>query len=431
MFSICIPVYNYEVGELVKNLQAQAVKTKLPFEIVLMDDASSDEYRKSNAAIDLPGVRYIQLTENGGRCKIRNQLAREAKYPYLIFMDCDSLVPSEDYLCNYIACMEPDVVCYGGCIYQENPPEDSRFLRWKYGVNRESVPAEQRRKEPNFSFKTGNFLIAQSVFEKVRFDERLEGYGHEDTLFGIQLLGEGIIIRHIDNPLVHIGLEDAETFLQKTENGTCNLKKVDELLSTDYPEYAGHSRLIRIKKTLDKWKLTTVTAFILSFFQPLIKRNLLGKHPSLRCFDLYKLGILCGMKQIRMKPALLVLIAYTLLLSYWMLLGFGRVTKPEYSYNLVPFSSIERYLQGGSISLWERLVNLVGNIVVFIPFGILLPLVFRKFWKSIGVFIGCLFILESLQLIFKRGSFDIDDFILNTIGFLLGYLFFKLLKRSS
>jgi STE24 endopeptidase len=302
-FSICIPIYNFDVGELVRSLQEQAVKTGLPFEILLMDDASSMEYRKLNATIDLPGVRYIQLSQNVGRSKIRNQLSREAKYPYLIFMDCDSAVPSTDYINRYIPYFEPETICYGGRMYEDKRPDDEKYLRWKYGRKRECIPAVQRDINPNYGFEANNFLIDKLLFEKVRFDETLQGYGHEDTLFGIQLLGEGIIIRHIDNPLVHIGLEDTETFLRKTESGVSNLQKIAEILRANYPEYAGHSRLVRLKKSLDKWKLTAVAAFALSWFQPLIKKNLSGKHPSLFCFDLYKLGVLCGTKSISHQPA--------------------------------------------------------------------------------------------------------------------------------
>ncbi|GHV57425.1 hypothetical protein FACS1894182_06220 [Bacteroidia bacterium] len=123
------------------------------------------------------------------------------------------------------------------------------------------------------------------------------------------------------------------------------------------------------------------------------------------------------------KPFILcVLIAYTVLLFYWMIFGFGRTTLPEYSCNLVPFRTIRWYWSGMPVPLWERIVNLAGNIMVFIPFGILLPPLFRgNFKKSFLVFFGFLFLFETIQLITKRGSFDTDDFILNTLGFGLGF----------
>jgi glycosyltransferase involved in cell wall biosynthesis len=284
------------MSRLVHELHDQATATGLPFEILLLDDASLEEYRNKNAAIDLSFLRHVQLTENIGRCKIRNRLVRLAQYPYLIFMDCDSAVSSPDYLANYISCMEPGIICYGGRIYENKRPCDLKYLRWKYGRARECLPAAQRAKAPNYGFETNNFLIHRSLFDTVQFNEALEGYGHEDTLFGIQLLGEGKIIRHIDNPLIHIGLEDAGLFLQKTGNSIRNLRKVDEILCKNYPEYVDHSLLVRTKKRVDQLRLTPLLSLLFRIFNSLIKKNLLGKHPFLPVFDLYKLGVLCSLE---------------------------------------------------------------------------------------------------------------------------------------
>ena len=86
MISICIPVYNYSVLELARNLADEANKLRVPIEILIMDDASSIEYRSKNEKLnEIENVRYIQLKENVGRSKIRNLLAAEAKYTYLLF----------------------------------------------------------------------------------------------------------------------------------------------------------------------------------------------------------------------------------------------------------------------------------------------------------------------------------------------------------
>lgn len=135
------------------------------------------------------------------------------------------------------------------------------------------------------------------------------------------------------------------------------------------------------------------------------------------------------MKQITRKLSKLVLVGYTLLLSYWMLLGFGRrATHSEFMYNIKPFVTIRHFLQFDRFNTNIWMINLLGNIGVFVPFGILLALVFGgKLRKIYLIFIGGLFILESLQLLTRRGSFDIDDFILNSIGFLIGYGFYRMI----
>ena len=76
------------------------------------------------------------------------------------------------------------------------------------------------------------------------------------------------------------------------------------------------------------------------------------------------------------------------------------------------------------------MLNIVGNVVAFVPFGLLIPIIakgYRKFF--IILFDGIMFtvIIESVQLILKVGSFDVDDMILNTMGVIIGYIVFKLL----
>lgn len=129
-------------------------------------------------------------------------------------------------------------------------------------------------------------------------------------------------------------------------------------------------------------------------------------------------------------PALILLIGYSLLLGYWMLWGFGRTTQPGYRYNLVPFITITSYFPIRTMSSW---INIVGNIAVFMPFGVLLPLAFRiRFLKSLGFFLAGLCLLEVTQLLSRRGSLDVDDIILNSVGFTLGYgLFCFIMKWKS
>jgi glycopeptide antibiotics resistance protein len=73
-------------------------------------------------------------------------------------------------------------------------------------------------------------------------------------------------------------------------------------------------------------------------------------------------------------------------------------------------------------------VNILGNIFAFAPFGFLLPLLNRRYRKLyITAFFSLLFSLtvETIQLWFRVGIFDVDDIFLNTIGGVSGYLFYK------
>lgn len=101
------------------------------------------------------------------------------------------------------------------------------------------------------------------------------------------------------------------------------------------------------------------------------------------------------------------------------------------SSNFVPFKTISSYIQAifdGSMNISIPIKNLVGNLFMFLPMGIFLPFFIVKINK-VSIFtismIILLFFIEVIQLVTRRGSFDIDDFILNTLGALIGFGIWK------
>ncbi len=107
----------------------------------------------------------------------------------------------------------------------------------------------------------------------------------------------------------------------------------------------------------------------------------------------------------------------------------------RFSVNLVPFQTIGEYLlRIGRDSAYFTLAvrNIGGNFILFLPMGIFLPMLFsamRKFWKTSLTIFGMVLSAEMLQLLLRRGIFDIDDFILNMAGAVLGYFIYKLLHK--
>ncbi|MFF2908672.1 VanZ family protein [Paenibacillus sp. NPDC057934] len=100
------------------------------------------------------------------------------------------------------------------------------------------------------------------------------------------------------------------------------------------------------------------------------------------------------------------------------------------SYNLVPFKEIQRDLHHLSLSNPFLNINLTGNVLAFIPFGLLLPIVFRNRQWSAAKMLVCSLLLslcfESTQLVLTIGTFDVDDLLLNTLGGLVGYILYKM-----
>jgi glycopeptide antibiotics resistance protein len=126
---------------------------------------------------------------------------------------------------------------------------------------------------------------------------------------------------------------------------------------------------------------------------------------------------------------------YTAFLLYMMLIGFQRSgfgAEPAYRYNLVPFDTIYRYVfyaKAFNTQTWA--INLFGNIGVFIPYGFLLPVLLRNcrtLLRMLMAFYAGLFVAELLQLLLRVGSFDVDDFILNGLGALIGYLIYAVFR---
>ena len=102
-------------------------------------------------------------------------------------------------------------------------------------------------------------------------------------------------------------------------------------------------------------------------------------------------------------------------------------------YNLIPFKTIVRFLTfHPSTSTATKILNLLGNIALFVPFGYLLPIIYKQTVKLKQVFFSsiCLSVFfELYQLITKTGQCDIDDVILNSLGGITGYALLLLMRR--
>lgn len=282
MLSILIPVYNVNCVSLVKKLYELALLTGIPFEILLVDDASCEEVRKENRVLNmLDGCHVLELNENHGPAFVRNYLGKQARYPYLLFLDTDTMPVSEDFLSVYLDYAGEQVVC-GGFSYQKMDDTD---LRFKYGARVESQSATERGKYPYQRFISMNFFIPRELFLQVRFDETFH-LGYEDTVFGKRLKEAGISVLHIENPVWHMVVEDASAFLAKTRRSVKNLLGYEQ-------ELFPYVRLLRWYNGVKRFHAVAFTAFVFRLSQNLLEKNLTGKHPSLRFFAFYKLGYFC------------------------------------------------------------------------------------------------------------------------------------------
>lgn len=292
MLSILIPTYNYDCTKLVRDLQVQANCAGIDYEIIVADDASPlYAFREKNREINaLPHCRLVELPENVGRARIRNRLADEARFEWLLFMDADAEVISDTFIVDYLKHTDADVVC-GGLCHADTLPSPEVSLRYAYEKRADKRRAAcYRAQRPYEQFTPFNFMIRREVFLCIRFDERITEYGHEDTLFGIELGRRGVDVRHIDNPLRHVGLEGNEHFLEKTRAALRNLASLEDAMQ-------GHSSLLRLYTSLRRCGMDGLVARWFVRREQRLTGRLVEGDSSIRLFFAYKLGYYCLLKR--------------------------------------------------------------------------------------------------------------------------------------
>ena len=317
MISILISTYNYDCYRLVGSLHDLCEASGVEYEIIVDDDCSRDKLSQIACVKvrEMSHVIYVQNAENIGQAANRNRLAEQASGEWLIFIDSDARVDNPDFIRNYLDAQGKADVVVGGistpmlqpyevvnrCITADlGKPHSSfvvnRTLRYKYERNADSTrSAGCRSKRPYDQFSTFNFMVRRDVFLNVRFDEDCRQYGYEDFLFGIELERRGITILHIDNPLTHMGIDTNAQFLLKTETAL-------HTLTTLPHEKCQSSRLVQCARKLGSLHLQGVARTAYKMLRRPFRHNLLGVHPSLFVFSLYKLGYFLCLEQEKNVP---------------------------------------------------------------------------------------------------------------------------------
>nr|WP_244906762.1 VanZ family protein [Neobacillus soli] len=114
-----------------------------------------------------------------------------------------------------------------------------------------------------------------------------------------------------------------------------------------------------------------------------------------------------------------------------LILLFFRPANQEYSkINYIPFKTILGFLSGNGNFL-IAFYNLAANILLFVPFGVVTLLLNKNSSRGPLLFVPAVVILliETTQHLTRRGSADIDDFILNLLGVWIGYFLYPLIQK--
>ncbi|MDH7913173.1 glycosyltransferase [Winogradskyella sp. SYSU M77433] len=281
MLSVLIPCYNYNIVPLVQEIHKQCSASLVEFEILVFDDASKSNFKIQNRAINsLENCSFRELKENIGRSKIRNLLAKEAKFENLIFLDCDTLPKNDNFINRYIEHFDLNVI-YGGISQTVNKPPKPFRLRWLFTKKREQK-AEC----------SSNFFIKKSIILQNLFDESINKYGYEDVLFFKSLENNNITVNSIKNPVIHLDNESALEFIKKVE---ISLNTLNELV-IDKKISRRDSKIYNYYQSLSFWRLNWIPTIVFKLSKNQMLKNFSSSQPSLLLFDLYRLGYFCTLK---------------------------------------------------------------------------------------------------------------------------------------
>lgn len=291
--SILIPVYNDDCTRLAAELsrQAEAI-AELEYEILVSDDCSPnrDAVAPNRLLNNLPHCRYIEQPRNIGSAANRNLLARESRYEWLLFVDCDLDITNDDFLLRYLADDSKADVIMGGIAIGGDEQTLRTNLRYCYEKQCEpSHTAQKRLLRPYQSFRSCNFLIRRETMLSCPFDERFQKSGYEDVLLGKQLKAAKAIIHHTDNPVTMTHYEANPIYINKVERSLLTLFDFRN-------ELKGYSRLLTMADGIHLSVVRRMLVLCFHLLGPLVRRQLCSHHPILRLFQPYRLGYFLSIK---------------------------------------------------------------------------------------------------------------------------------------
>lgn len=285
--SILIPIYNDVCTTLVNTLCQQAEALPISYEIIVADDGSTHlDCVEANRAVNrMPHSRVIERPVNSGRAAIRNFLAEQSRYEWLLFIDGDMTVCRNDYLRRYAETdadshSADNAVFDGGITVGRVKAGNLRSLYEK--ASEQSFTAQRRQRSPYHDFHTANFLVRRDIMLQHPFDLRFRHYGYEDVLFGKEMERHRVGLCHIDNPLSFERFESNSHFVSKTEEG---LRTLHDFRA----DLQGYSRMLSRVSAMPRPAVSLMRLWH-RLFGAFERRMLCGTHPRLAVFHLYRLG---------------------------------------------------------------------------------------------------------------------------------------------
>ncbi|MEC8032426.1 MAG: glycosyltransferase [Bacteroidota bacterium] len=288
--SILIPQYNQEVIALLERLEA-SIPNHIPYEVVVANDNDQASYPLTQEWLNTRGFRFIQNAKNLGRAKNRNQLAIASQYDLLLFMDEDMMPKNSACIERYHDTLQNNDVVVGGHIYEEQKPNSSYLLHWRYGS---TIEAKASSKNEHKSFSSAVFGIKKSCFNSIKFNESIVDYGHEDSLFGASLEQHSYQIEFINEPCYHLGLHTNSDFVERSRTAIQTLYQIEQRV--DHPTSQALTRLQEYYTAKNRSGIGQLQLGLIQLMQT-FWRWMAIQWSSVAALQLYKLSCYCQLKK--------------------------------------------------------------------------------------------------------------------------------------
>lgn len=285
LLSVLIPVYRHQPAVLLQQLAAEIeAMPKGEVEVLVYDDSADTEAFHWHASWlrTCSWLKIFSDARNLGRSKSRNFLLDAAQGEYVWFLDGDVTL-STGTLSRYLSALVHEAAVY--CSGIDIPTDAANNFRNRYSKRAEVKSADVRNRAPYRSFTAANFAMPRSFAEKVRFPADHEGYGHEDTHFGLQLMANALRVKHFDAPVWHAASDSDAEFVRKSREAAANLAR----LFVHDGLFERYWREIRLLRMWDMARNLGLMLFITPFLS-LIEAKLVRGNASVWLLNVYKLG---------------------------------------------------------------------------------------------------------------------------------------------
>lgn len=230
MVTVIIPSYNRE-KKIRCSIESVLNQTMSDFEIIIVDDGSTDNTENVVKSIDDSRVKYIKLEKNSGACVARNKGIKEAKGEYIAFQDSDDIWLNNklDKQLRFMRETNADMV-YCGMTRHIN--DKVRYFPTDQKPN-EDLTVKSLLSRNKIS--TQNIFIKKSVAEKILFDPAFKRL--QDWDFSTRVLLNGYSVKYLAEPLVDaIVQQDSITASINAENAYNQFIKKYESYYGKYPD---------------------------------------------------------------------------------------------------------------------------------------------------------------------------------------------------